>query len=64
MAITFPTVPSPSDTPQSLYQSIDALKQTVEIMSGNLPGKQTTPKTDAAFANAVAISKVTKANHP
>jgi hypothetical protein len=62
MALLIPTIPTPSDTPASVYETLMALKQSSEAMNNNLPAKQTTAQTAAAHAVAVAITTVKRLN--
>ena len=56
-----PTIPSPDNTPDGLYQSVVALKQSVDIVHGNfVPGPA--PKTVVAIKVGAAISAVIRLN--
>jgi hypothetical protein len=53
-----PAIPAPDDTPQGLYQTVNALKLGVEALSGNVPSTTRAPKSAAAIAIGAAITKV------
>lgn len=55
------SIPNPDDTSEGLYQSVAALKQSVDIVHGNLPATQAT-KTRVSTVIGAAISAVTRLN--